>query len=60
MKWGNNALFAFGVVAGAIYEFIYEPIQAVISNCLRIIVTVTAGTWRRFKGAATELPSKTA
>jgi len=59
MKWWSDVLFSFGVVAGAVYEFIYEPIQAVISGSIRIMVTVTAGTWRRFKGTAAELPPKT-
>ena len=60
MKWWSDVLFFFGVVAGASYEFVYEPIQAVISGSIQIVVAVTAGTWRRFKGTPTELPSKTA
>ena len=60
MKWWSDVLFAFGVVAGAVYEYIYEPILFVISGCFRMMVTVTAGTWKRFKGTPTELPSKTA
>ena len=59
MKWWSDVLFFFGVVAGAVYEFVYEPIQAVISGGVRIIGTAMAGTWKRFRGTATELPSKT-
>ncbi len=56
MKLGTDLLFMFGVVAGAIYEFVYEPIQALINYCIRIVITMTAGTWKRFRGTATELP----
>ena len=56
MRLWRDFLFLFAVVAGLIYEMIYEPFLAAVSYCLRIVVTTTTGVWRRCRGTAAELP----
>ena len=60
MRLWRDFLFLFAVVAGLIYEMIYEPILAAVSYCVRIIAMITAGIWRRFRGTVAELPSRSA
>lgn len=60
MRWWRDFLFLFAVVAGLIYEMIYEPILAVVSYCIRIVVMVTAAIWKRCRGTAAELSSRSA
>jgi hypothetical protein len=60
MRLWRDFLFLFAVVAGLIYEMIYEPLLAAVSYCVRIVVTITTGVWRRCRGTAAELPSRSA
>jgi hypothetical protein len=62
LKLWTDALFLFAVVAGLIYEFLYEPVYTLVSYCLRTIVALAAGTWRRIAGeraGSTSLPRQT-
>ena len=40
MAWLIDPLLLFIVIAGAIYELIYEPVCALVKYCIRLIVTV--------------------
>jgi hypothetical protein len=50
LKLWTDALFLFAVVAGLIYEFLYEPVCALGSYCLRTTGALTTGIWRRIVG----------
>ena len=50
LKLWTDALFLFAVVAGLIYEFLYEPVYTLVSYCLRTIGALTTGIWRRIVG----------
>jgi hypothetical protein len=56
MKLWKDGLFLFAVVAGLVYEFLYEPMLALVSLCARATVTATAGTWRRLGGERVSVP----
>ena len=60
MKLMRDLLFFLAVDAGIVYELIYEPICLLISQGVRIIATLTTGTWKRCKSMASESPSKIA
>ena len=52
-KLWTDALFLFAVVAGLVYEFLYEPVYTLGSYCLRTIGALTTGIWRRTVGERT-------
>ena len=58
MRWWRDFLFLFAVVAGLVYEMIYEPIIAVFSYCVRVIVAVTTSVWKWCRDTVAELPSR--
>jgi hypothetical protein len=50
MKLWTDALFLFAVVAGIVYEFLYEPVRDLAAWCVKAVIAVTTGTWRRIAG----------
>ncbi len=50
MKLWTDALFLFAVVAGIVYEFLYEPARDIVAWCVKAAITATTGTWRRIAG----------
>ncbi|MCJ7523357.1 MAG: hypothetical protein MUP21_14235 [Dehalococcoidia bacterium] len=59
-KCGVDLLFLFAVVAGVIYELIYEPIRGLISYGVHCIIRAVEIAWRRCRGMAAEAPSRPA
>ena len=52
MAWLIDPLFIFAVIAGAIYELIYEPVCALVKRGMRLIITVAPKAWTDAAGEA--------
>ena len=57
-KSGMDGLFLIAVIAGVVYELIYEPLRALIIMPVRITVKAIEGILRRRKSTVSEAPSR--
>lgn len=57
-KSGVDGLFLIAIVAGAVYELIYEPLRALVVMPVRITLKATEGILRRRKSTVGEAPSR--
>ena len=52
MKLWKDGLFLFAVVAGLVYECVYETMRSLAGHGVRATASVTTGTWRRIVGTS--------